>query len=304
MDAFFGGKSIHPFEDRVLSLEEVRRAQGNPDSFILVGKRDEQLRQMGNCVVWQVGAALGKKMGLAWLLSIAKGALNPPLSVSAVSLATSQNISQADHTLGMVPVELEKLSSITARPSTQVTTPGCASATTMTPASPGQQLPRELDSLISATGPIDSPEDTVDGFSVGGTTTVKQPDSNEPEIRGRDETQSSPSQAMKQQQKSSARSENSQIPLANRCNPQCESEEWSDRECLQVEPNGTIECEQRWHRTRPRPANSAGGNTGDNIVVVIPRRKRSTSVDEVSDSGSDSDIVYLETRPAKKKRAG
>ena len=66
LDSRFGGEIVHPFEDRVLSLKEIRRAQGVPDWFLLVGNLRQQVELTGNAVAWQVGKTLGQSLGHAW----------------------------------------------------------------------------------------------------------------------------------------------------------------------------------------------------------------------------------------------
>jgi site-specific DNA-cytosine methylase len=66
LDARFGGEIVHPNQDRTLSLEELRRAQGLPPSYILVGKLKQQVEIIGNGVAWQVATAIGKSVGKSW----------------------------------------------------------------------------------------------------------------------------------------------------------------------------------------------------------------------------------------------
>lgn len=66
LDCRFGGEIVHPYEDRLLSLKEIRRAQGIPDSFLLVGSLKNQIELVGNGVAWQVAAALGRSFGQSW----------------------------------------------------------------------------------------------------------------------------------------------------------------------------------------------------------------------------------------------
>ncbi len=48
LDSRFSGEIVHPHEDRVLSLKEIRRAQGVPDWFLLVGSLRNQVELVGN----------------------------------------------------------------------------------------------------------------------------------------------------------------------------------------------------------------------------------------------------------------
>lgn len=55
----FTGRWLHWFEDRVISVKEARRAQGFPDSEVIVGKPSQQWKIIGNSVARQVALALG-----------------------------------------------------------------------------------------------------------------------------------------------------------------------------------------------------------------------------------------------------
>lgn len=57
---------IHWQEDRVASLEELRRFQGVPDNFILVGSRNQQIGLIGNSVTWASSSLLGRELTKSW----------------------------------------------------------------------------------------------------------------------------------------------------------------------------------------------------------------------------------------------
>lgn len=61
-----GSGCVHPFQDRIVTLQELRRAQGVPDDFVLIGSVAQSVQQIGNGVVWQVAQALGREIGRAW----------------------------------------------------------------------------------------------------------------------------------------------------------------------------------------------------------------------------------------------
>ncbi|ETN46609.1 uncharacterized protein HMPREF1541_00795 [Cyphellophora europaea CBS 101466] len=62
-----GMACLHPFQHRVLTVEELRRGQGLPDDFLLVGTIREVIEQIGNGVVWQVGEVWGRSIAdAAW----------------------------------------------------------------------------------------------------------------------------------------------------------------------------------------------------------------------------------------------
>jgi DNA (cytosine-5)-methyltransferase 1 len=65
MDARFSGECLHPSQDRMLSVKEVRRAMDVPDWFLVVGSLAQQMDQLGNGVPWVLGAALGRAVGRA-----------------------------------------------------------------------------------------------------------------------------------------------------------------------------------------------------------------------------------------------
>lgn len=67
VDAQFGGQCVHPDQDRIITLEEARRAQSVPPWFLLVGSVEDQYKQLGNAVPWMMGASWGRSFGKAWL---------------------------------------------------------------------------------------------------------------------------------------------------------------------------------------------------------------------------------------------
>ncbi|KAK0725428.1 hypothetical protein B0H67DRAFT_444140, partial [Lasiosphaeris hirsuta] len=60
------GSGLHWSEDRPLSLQEVRRAQGFLDEEVLVGGPPDQWKLVGNSVARQMALALGLKFREAW----------------------------------------------------------------------------------------------------------------------------------------------------------------------------------------------------------------------------------------------
>lgn len=50
----------HPVEDRPLSVEEYKRIQEFPDSYVICGSLVDQYRQIGNAVPCSLGAAVGR----------------------------------------------------------------------------------------------------------------------------------------------------------------------------------------------------------------------------------------------------
>ena len=60
------GRVLHPTQDRVLSLEEFKIAQGIPQDFVLIGTLNQQMQQVGNGVAYPVAVALGRSIGKSW----------------------------------------------------------------------------------------------------------------------------------------------------------------------------------------------------------------------------------------------
>ncbi|KAL2263247.1 hypothetical protein VTK26DRAFT_7594 [Humicola hyalothermophila] len=58
---------LHWCEDRPLTVQEVRRAQGFPDDEVLLGLRADQWKLVGNSVARQMALALGLKFREAWV---------------------------------------------------------------------------------------------------------------------------------------------------------------------------------------------------------------------------------------------
>ncbi|KAK5075227.1 hypothetical protein LTR64_001432 [Lithohypha guttulata] len=58
--------SIHWSQDRVFSLEELRRWQGVPTQYILIGTRTQQAGLIGNSVAWASSTLLGRLLAEVW----------------------------------------------------------------------------------------------------------------------------------------------------------------------------------------------------------------------------------------------
>ena len=67
-----GSGCLHWDQHRVLTIMEVRRAQGFPDHEVLVGLPSEQWKIIGNSVDRSVALALGLSLRTAWLANAAK----------------------------------------------------------------------------------------------------------------------------------------------------------------------------------------------------------------------------------------
>jgi site-specific DNA-cytosine methylase len=60
------GTVVHPYEDRLMSLEEYKIAQGFLDDDVIIGPLGEQLKQVGNAVARPVGVAIGLVIAESW----------------------------------------------------------------------------------------------------------------------------------------------------------------------------------------------------------------------------------------------
>ena len=67
-----GSGCLHWDQHRVLTVMEVRRAQGFPDHEVLIGSPTEQWKIIGNSVDRSVALALGLSLRTAWLANAAK----------------------------------------------------------------------------------------------------------------------------------------------------------------------------------------------------------------------------------------
>jgi len=67
------GRALHWQQQRPITLMEARRAQGMPDSEVLLGRTREQWRMVGNAVARQVAVALGLAFREAWFGSLYEG---------------------------------------------------------------------------------------------------------------------------------------------------------------------------------------------------------------------------------------
>lgn len=71
-----GSGCLHWDQHRVLTIMEVRRAQGFPDHEVLIGSPTEQWKIIGNSVDRSVALALGLSLQTAWLANNAKETIN------------------------------------------------------------------------------------------------------------------------------------------------------------------------------------------------------------------------------------
>ncbi|KAL2176615.1 uncharacterized protein P884DRAFT_202610 [Thermothelomyces heterothallicus CBS 202.75] len=65
------GSGLHWIDNRPLTVQEIRRAQGFPDQEVLLGTMADQWKLVGNSVARQMALALGLRFREAWALSSA-----------------------------------------------------------------------------------------------------------------------------------------------------------------------------------------------------------------------------------------
>ncbi|KAJ2949115.1 hypothetical protein O0L34_g6054 [Tuta absoluta] len=63
------GRVLHPEQNRVVSVRECARSQGFPDGYVFAGTVQDKHRQIGNAVPPPLGAALGREIRKALVLS-------------------------------------------------------------------------------------------------------------------------------------------------------------------------------------------------------------------------------------------
>lgn len=95
------GTCLHWDEHRLLTIMEVRRAQGFPDREVILGLPAEQWRIIGNSVARPVALALGMSLRKAWLANDASeegdGALSASVSKSVNGDVTAKAIANTEH---------------------------------------------------------------------------------------------------------------------------------------------------------------------------------------------------------------
>ena len=69
---FMSGPFIHPYEDRIMSLEELKIPHGCL-SYVFIGALAKQFKQLGNTVARPVGVVLGLSFAESWHTAISEG---------------------------------------------------------------------------------------------------------------------------------------------------------------------------------------------------------------------------------------
>ena len=83
-----GGTCLHWSDHRLLTIMEVRRAQGIPDNEVIIGSPSEQWKIIGNSVARPMALALGVSLRTAWLANTAKQEPAP----TPVNVALKHNV--------------------------------------------------------------------------------------------------------------------------------------------------------------------------------------------------------------------
>jgi site-specific DNA-cytosine methylase len=102
------GNVIHPFEDRIMSLEEYKIAQGFLEDDVIIGPLNQQLRQVGNAVARPVAVALGLVIVESWCT--ANGAGPVPQSTRSSSQFHEDllgNDEDVESTTDKMPITME-----------------------------------------------------------------------------------------------------------------------------------------------------------------------------------------------------
>lgn len=123
----FTGRCVHWSEDRLITLKEARRAQGFPDSEVIIGSPGQRWKIIGNSVARQVALALGMVMREACLSNTETGAKGEefvsniiPIEAAADDVVELTNDSSKPS--GSKIVALRRLSTVTTTTTTTTTT--------------------------------------------------------------------------------------------------------------------------------------------------------------------------------------
>ena len=291
------GMVIHPFEHRVISLKEMCRIQGMPVSFLLVGSLVEQIKLVGNGVVWQVAAAIGESIGQALKASSWRrktvDALNAD-RLSEAGLTTSLKTHESQEIIDLTD-ELENVS-VSARSDVR----------------PFQTELKEIAKRAKSLDRADLPD--------GDTIEVQIPSE---DVWAPLSDQASDVEAEKPiilQQSTDGlemkiESMDSQALVSSQSTDQSEREvyEISEDESMVMEPNGTFNYQYRRRGKVSRNSSSAAKpkrklstidlilrtRRADSGIPPPPYSDAATKIDH--DEDSDGDIVFLESRPVFKK---
>lgn len=82
-----GGPWLHWHASRMITIMEARRAQGFPDSEVIVGKSAKQWKIIGNSVARPVSLALGMALRKAWMANLEDPAKAPLADISSMPIS-------------------------------------------------------------------------------------------------------------------------------------------------------------------------------------------------------------------------
>ncbi len=103
---------LHWDQHRVLTVMEVRRAQGFPDHEVLIGLPSEQWKIIGNSVDRSVALALGLSLRTAWLANAAKETVNARNKNTRTRAIDEPDLDHSTKTLESHIIEGEAASSL------------------------------------------------------------------------------------------------------------------------------------------------------------------------------------------------
>ena len=302
LDCRFGGEIVHPYEDRLLSLKEIRRAQGIPDSFLLMGNLKNQIELVGNGVAWQVAAALGRSFGHSWSKycegiedldnghdksRLTQRVLQLPQKISATFTEITKAADDGNHLqrrMRETPLEEDVVGTLPEGDTVEVKTQSSESA------SPVRENAPRIRTPVSGSSPTQERKVKV-SIPITNSRTVPKAEVDSPPPVGNG-------------------------PARDRSASE-EVYEMSDHENLVITPNGTYNYQRSQRGKITRRSSSTKKLARPVPIVIIPTRKKrpasptppplrttqSKASRPIGKDESDSEIEYLETRPvAKKKR--
>jgi hypothetical protein len=99
------GNGLHWHDHRVLTVTEARRAQGYPDSEVLIGPPSFQWKVIGNSVPRQMALTLGMSLREAWLTNPCEKVHSPVMDDTVPALLSDSSTAEFTETLStsMVP---------------------------------------------------------------------------------------------------------------------------------------------------------------------------------------------------------
>ena len=163
-DARFGGSCLYPTQHRLLSLREICRAMGMPDSFLLAGSIKKKYAQAGNGVPWALGKGWGVEFGRVWEKTWKERGGSPSEIASAAASTSRRESTWGTKTPPVQSLSMERHSRIE------------ISSTTTTTRTTASARPRRLQRVISDESISDSlpDSDTINVVHSNSTVWIKQ----------------------------------------------------------------------------------------------------------------------------------